>query len=128
MIRKGEYTFYNGKEYRFIESESKGFIEVISNNKEDMNYGFIHYKDNIYTKVISLNEVEKVFLIHSFAKYKGELFGASNDGNGKILLSTPHLKLAEKYRFERTDKYLYSKNVNLDEVEIIEERKPFSLD
>ncbi len=27
MIRKGEYTIYNGKEYRFIESKSKGFIE-----------------------------------------------------------------------------------------------------
>ena len=43
------------------------------------------------------NEVEKLFLIHSFAKYKGELFGASNGKNGKIPLSTPHLKLAEKY-------------------------------
>ena len=76
MLRKGEYTIYNWKEYRFIESKSKGLIELISNNKEDMNYGFIHNKDNIYTKVISLNEVEKLFLIHSFAKYKGELFGA----------------------------------------------------
>ena len=56
------------------------------------------------------------------------MFGASNGGNGKIILATPYLKLAEKYGFERTDKYLYSKNVNLDEVEIIEERKPFSLD
>ncbi|YCI77544.1 hypothetical protein M1D47_02545 [Bacillus sp. R1-10] len=92
-----------------------------------MNYGFIQYKDNIYTKVISLNEVEKLFLINSFAKYKGELFGASNDENGKILLSTPYLKLAKKYGFERTNKYLYSKNINLDEVEIIEERKLFSL-
>lgn len=74
-----------------------------------MNYGFIHYKDNIYTKVISLNEVEKLFIIHSFAKYKGELFGAFNGENGKIFLSTPYLKLAEKYGFERTDKYLYSR-------------------
>lgn len=47
MLRKGEYTIYNEKEYRFIETKSKGFIELISNNKEDMNYGFIHYKDNI---------------------------------------------------------------------------------
>lgn len=36
MIRKGEYTIYNGREYRFIESESKGFIELISNNKENI--------------------------------------------------------------------------------------------
>lgn len=65
MIRKGEYTIYNGKEYRFIESKSKGFIELISNNKEDMNYGFTHYKDNIYTKVICLEllmaRMEKFF-------------------------------------------------------------------
>ena len=56
------------------------------------------------------------------------MFGAFNGENGKIFLSTPYLKLAEKYGFERTDKYLYSKYVNLDEVEIIEERKPFSFD
>lgn len=36
MIRKGEYTIYNGKEYRFIESESKGFmdeVEIIEERK-----------------------------------------------------------------------------------------------
>ncbi|MFE5430070.1 hypothetical protein [Peribacillus simplex] len=31
MIRKGEYTIYNGKEYRFIESDTVGAIELITN-------------------------------------------------------------------------------------------------
>ena len=52
MIRKGEYTIYNGKEYRFIESDAVEGIELISNDKKDMNNGFTHYKNNIYTKIV----------------------------------------------------------------------------
>jgi hypothetical protein len=51
MIRKGEYTIYNGKEYRFIESDTVEAIELISNDKKDIESGFIYYKNNIYTKM-----------------------------------------------------------------------------
>ncbi|MFK4388502.1 hypothetical protein ABH916_000430 [Peribacillus frigoritolerans] len=36
MLRKGEYAIYNGKEYRFIESDAVEGIELISNDKKDM--------------------------------------------------------------------------------------------
>jgi hypothetical protein len=52
--KKGEHTIYNGKEYRFIESESEGFIELISNNKEDMNYGF-----QIFLKKLNYRDINK---------------------------------------------------------------------
>jgi hypothetical protein len=129
MIRKGEYTIYNGKEYRFIESDKVEFIELISNDKKDMDNGFTHYKNNIYTKMVHINQVNELFSINPYAKYKGELFPASEDGKtGKVLLDTTNTELAKKMDFERTDKYMYSKYVEWDEVEIIEERKPYSLD
>ncbi len=57
------------------------------------------------------------------------MFPASEDGKtGKVLLDTTNTELAKKMDFERTDKYMYSKYVEWDEVEIIEERKPYSLD
>ncbi|WP_440970560.1 hypothetical protein ACSS6N_02575 [Peribacillus frigoritolerans] len=129
MLRKGEYAIYNGKEYRFIESDAVEGIELISNDKKDMNNGFTHYKNNIYTKIVGVNEVGKLYSINPYAVYKGELFPASEESKtGKVLLVTTNTELAKKMGFKRTDKYVYSKSVEWDEVEIIEERKPYSLD
>ncbi|MCD1162632.1 hypothetical protein [Peribacillus frigoritolerans] len=60
MIRKGEYTIYNGREYRFIESDTVEAIELISNDKKDMENGFTYYKKNIYTKIVGVNEVKRI--------------------------------------------------------------------
>ncbi|MBD8588170.1 hypothetical protein IFT92_10145 [Peribacillus simplex] len=129
MIRKGEYTIYNGREYRFIESDTVEAIELISNDKKDMETGFTYYKKNIYTKIVGVNEVGKLYSINPYAVYKGEMFPASEERkNGKLLLDTTNTELAKRMGFERTDKYMYSKSVKWDEVEIIEERKPYSLD
>ncbi|MDM5214537.1 hypothetical protein QUF94_24430 [Peribacillus sp. NJ4] len=127
MIRKGEYTIYNGKEYRFIESDAVEAIELISNDKMDND--FTYYKNNIYTKIVGVNEVKELYSINPYAVYKGEMFPASEERKtGKVLLDTTNTEIAKKMGFERTDKYMYSKYVEWDEVEIIEERKPYSLD
>ncbi|MEF2097638.1 hypothetical protein V3595_23790 [Bacillus sp. CFBP9009] len=129
MIRKGEYTIYNGREYRFIESDTVEAIELISNDKKDMENGFTYYKKNIYTKIVGVNEVKELYSINPYAIYKGEVFPASQERkNGKVLLDTTNTELAKRMGFERTDKYMYSKSVKWDEVEIIEKRKPYSLD
>ncbi|WP_339201297.1 hypothetical protein [Peribacillus sp. FSL P2-0133] len=129
MIRKGEYTIFNGKEYRFIESDTVGAIELITNDKKDMGNGFTYYKNNIYTKIVRVNEVKELYSINPYAVYKGELFPASEERTtGKVLLVTTNTELAKQMGFERTDKYMYSKSVEWDEVEIIEKRKPYSID
>ncbi|MEK4009638.1 hypothetical protein [Peribacillus sp. FSL M8-0224] len=129
MIRKGEYTIYDGREYRFIESDTVEAIELISNDKKDMENGFTYYKKNIYTKIVGVNEVKELYSINPYAVYKGEVFPASDERKtGKVLLDTTNTELAKRMGFERTDKYMYSKSVKWDEVEIIEERKPYSLD
>jgi hypothetical protein len=128
MIRKGNYAMYNGSEYSFRLLEDKS-IRLISNKQSDLSQGFKHLDENIYIKNVSVEEVENLFKINSKAKYKGELFSASEDGKtGKVLLDTTNTELAKKMDFERTDKYMYSKYVDWDQVEIIEERKPYSLD
>ncbi len=129
MLRKGEYTIYNGKEYRFIESDTVEAVELISNDKNEMDNGFTYYKPNIYTKIVGLDEVKELYSINPYAIYKEEVFPASEERKtGKVLLDTTNTELAKRMGFERTDKYMYSKSVKWDEVEIIEERKPYSLD
>ncbi|MGG0787191.1 hypothetical protein [Peribacillus sp. FSL P2-0133] len=128
MIRKGKYAMHNGSEYNFNLLEDKS-IRLISHKQADLSQGFKHLDENIYIKNVSVEEVENLFKINTKAKYKGELFPASEERNtGKVLLDTTNTELAKKMGFERTDKYMYSKSVERDEVEIIEERKPYSLD
>jgi hypothetical protein len=119
MIRKGKYALYNGIEYRFTKSKSKK-LELISNNLNDLNKGFKIYAENVYVKAVTLNEIEKLFYIYSYAKYKGEEFPASQGSDGTILLNTSDTQLAKKLGFDRTDKYQYSKYVSYDEVDLFE--------
>ncbi|GAB6257749.1 MULTISPECIES: hypothetical protein [Peribacillus] len=127
MIRKGKYAIHNGSEYSFSLLEDKS-IRLISHKYADLSQGFKHLDENIYIKNVSVEEVD-LFKINSKAIYKGELFPASEERKtGKVLLDTTNTELAKKMGFERTDKYMYSKYVEWDEVEIIEERKPYSLD
>lgn len=94
-----------------------------------MDNGFTYYKNNIYTKIVGVNEVKELYSINPYAVYKGEMFSASEERRtGNVLLATTNTELAKRMGFERTDKYMYSKSVEWDEVKIIEERKPYSLD
>ncbi|MET1176827.1 hypothetical protein ABG775_02420 [Peribacillus simplex] len=128
MIRKGKYAMHIGSEYSFNLLEDKS-IRLISHKQADLSQGFKHLDENIYIKNVSVEEVENLFKINSKAIYKGRVFPASEDRKtGKVLLDTTNTELAKKMGFERTDKYMYSKSVEWDEVEIIEERKPYSLD
>ncbi|MCY9004368.1 hypothetical protein [Peribacillus frigoritolerans] len=127
MIRKGKYAIHNGSEYSFSLLEDKS-IRLISNKYADLSQGFKHFDENIYIKNVSVEEVD-LFKINSKAIYKGEVFSAFEERKtGKVLLDTTNTELAKKMGFERTDKYMYSKSVEWDEVKIIEERKPYILD
>lgn len=128
MIRKGKYAIHNGSEYSFSLLEDKS-IRLISNKHADLSQGFKHLDENIYIKNVSVEEVENLFKINSKAIYKGEFITASEERRtGKVLLDTTNTEFAKKMGLERTDKYMYSKSVEWDEVEIIEERKPYTLD
>ncbi|MED4633381.1 hypothetical protein P9443_10725 [Peribacillus frigoritolerans] len=128
MIRKGRYAIHNGSEYSFSLLEDKS-IRLISNKHADLSQGFKHLDENIYIKNVSVEEVENLFKINSKAIYKGELFPASEESKtGKVLLDITNTELAKRMGFERTDKYMYSKSVEWDEMKIIEERKSYILD
>ena len=127
MIRKGKYASYYGEEYRFRVLDGNR-IKLISNNTADINNGFTPLGRTIFTKIVNISDVDKLFIISPYAKYKGELFTASEEGGtGKVLLDTTDTELAKEMDFERTDKYMYSKIVEWEEVEIIEQKKMFSL-
>lgn len=119
-------AIHNGSEYSFSLLEDKS-IRLIS-KYADLSQVFKHLDENAYIKNVSVEEVD-LFKINSKAIYKGEVFPASEERRtGKVLLDTTNTELAKRMGFERTDKYMYSKSVEWDEVKIIEERKPYILD
>jgi len=124
MIRKGKYALYKSYEYRFTKIEGN-YVELVSNNVTDKKIGFA---DKVYIKSVLLDEIDKLFKIYPYVIYKREKFPVFKGKDDKVLLDTTNTELAERFGFKRTDKYLYSKYVPNNEVEIIEEIEPYKVD
>ncbi|WP_271001976.1 hypothetical protein [Listeria seeligeri] len=125
MIKLGEYTCINGKEYKVILKDRNGKSYIISDKNEP---DFQKYAEGIYEKEINLEQLENLYYITPKAEYEGNYFMIRpNMKNGEICLGTTDSELAQQLKFERTDKYLYEKWVSESEVDIIEERKDLSL-
>ncbi|WP_137791480.1 hypothetical protein [Bacillus sp. E(2018)] len=127
MFRKGTYASYKGKEYKFTEAEEQEKIELISYDPNETEKGFVLYSPGVFIKQVEVNDVDEMYYIDSLINYQGERFKGMTLGNGQLILSTPDAKIAEKFGFERSDKYLYTKNVEWDEVDIIEGKTSFEL-
>ncbi|MBX9994711.1 MULTISPECIES: hypothetical protein [Priestia] len=125
MIRKGLYAAYNERDYECYETENGG-VKLISYDKGDVANGFIPYNDTTFTKEVPRDAVEEVFFIAPYATYQNETFGVSDASNHRVLLTTSEKEKADKYHFQRTDKYLYEKHVLREEVKLMEKKTPYS--
>ncbi|EOJ6118596.1 hypothetical protein ACM0QD_002475 [Listeria monocytogenes] len=125
MIKSGEYTCINGKEYKVILKDKNGKSYIISDKKES---DFQKYADGIYEKEIDLEQLENLYYIIPKAVYEGNNFMIRpNMKNEGICLRTNDSELAKELKFERTGKYLYEKWAPESEIEIMEERKNIPL-
>ncbi|MGM0806819.1 MAG: hypothetical protein ACQET8_18900 [Bacillota bacterium] len=127
MFRKGTYASYKGKEYKFTEVGEQEKIELISYDSNETEKGFVLYSPGVFIKEVEVNDVDEMYYIDPLINFEGEWFKGTKLGNGQLTISTPDAKIAEKLGFERTDKYLYTKNVELEEVDIIESKISFEL-
>ena len=123
MVRKGDYTYYDGKEYRVV-TDRNGKTFLISDDRTAIKKGFQKYSDGVFQKEIDLNEIGEVYYIHPYAIYNGEEFDAKvNKNNNTVNLTTSNATLAKKKGFDRVDKYYYEKNVSIDKVNLFEKKK-----
>lgn len=123
MVRKGDYTYYDGKEYRVV-TDRNGKTFLISDDRTAIKKGFQKYSDVVFQKEIDLNEIGEVYYIHPYAIYNGEEFDAKvNKNNNTVNLTTSNATLAKKKGFDRVDKYYYEKNVSIDKVNLFEKKK-----
>ncbi|MGG0486729.1 hypothetical protein ABEY65_25565 [Priestia aryabhattai] len=125
MIRKGLYAAYNERDYECYETEN-GCVKLISYDKGDVANGFIPYNDTTFIKEVPRDAVEEVFFVAPYATYQNETFGVSAASDGRVLLTTSEKEKADKYHFQRTDKYLYEKRVVKGRSEVNGEKTPYS--
>jgi hypothetical protein len=124
MIRKGLYATYHERDYECYEMEN-GCIKLISYDKDDVANGFISYNDTTFTKEVPREAVEEVFFVAPYATYQNETFGVSGFSDSQVLLTTSEKEKADRYDFQRTDKYLYEKHVLTKEVKLTEKKTPY---
>lgn len=130
MVRTGLYAVVGDKEYR-VGKRGGDWVHIVSKDPDDVHRGFELYDpdEGIYVKKVLKKELQNVFYIVTYAIYKGEKLSVGNIQNGKIMLATGDTELANKVGLELTnDKYFYEKWVDLSEVELIEEREPYTFD
>ncbi|QUH28815.1 hypothetical protein [Vallitalea guaymasensis] len=123
-MRNGLYGSYKGKLYEARVKDSKTYI-LCSYNKEDIINGFSLYKDIVYVKTVSKDDVEYIYRITTFAEYNYIKVQVIKETNDKILISKMDgdCNLLLKIGMEKVDKGIYQKWVSKDSVSKIYEEK-----
>jgi hypothetical protein len=127
-IKNGEYTEYDGNEYR-IGCFTSSTVNLISNDPASIYKGFIdithpNNPNKVFRKIVPLKNIGKVYKVHTIAIYHGLPVGIESYHDDKILLATSDPIFLKEYGFEEVDRMVYMKEVNRDEVELVDKREP----
>ena len=123
-MRNDIYGVYNNLEYR-IGKRGEDWINLCSEDSNDLKNGFTLYKGLIYIKTVKISELSGIYSIKTYANYKGYKCQALKKLNDKVLLHAiiGDYKICEALGFELVDRGVYNKWVNLKELDDIHEEK-----
>ncbi|RIW30397.1 hypothetical protein D3H55_16820 [Bacillus salacetis] len=130
-MEKGTFAKYKNKTYRVTSIEGD-VLRLVSKDQEDLKYGFkekvypSYYKDSadlpkLFVYEIKKEEADEIYEVDYKAKFNGNVFNLSfNKTATQLRLGTSNAELAKENGFDRMDKYYYDKEVNQDEIEVLE--------
>ena len=123
-MRNDIYGVYNNLEYRIGRKEDD-WVNLCSDDSNDIKNGFILYKGLIYVKTVKLSELAGIYSIKTYANYKGYKCQVLKEQNGKLLLNAiiGDYKTCEDLGFQMIDRGVYNKWVDLKELNDIHEEK-----
>ena len=124
MIRDDTYGMYNNKEYRLVEKENGLCILVTTDNTEVKN-GFEPIGNNKYVKIVNRSDIQSIYRILTYARYKGYKVYIFSENDGKFLITSDDMETIQKLGFETISWGDYGKWVFPSELEEIwEEKRP----
>lgn len=128
-MRSGPRAVYKGEEFEFIDHQDKNQYELILRDTSKVREGFQLHNEGVYVKFVSKDEVENVYYINIFAKYKGHTFPIWEMNEDQLLLGEGDYFIAKEVGFPPSElpweRGLYKKWLSKEEVEAIwEEQSP----
>ena len=132
-MKKNTFAKYNNKIYK-ISKWNKNQIRLISNDISDLNFGFHKkaYPNNYINKDslpdvffcdVEIKAIDMIYEITTKAIYDNCTFDLLSHNTNETVIGTSNSELAQKYHFDRTDKYYYELKVPTADINIMEERK-----
>ena len=123
-MRNDIYGVYNDLEYR-IGKKGDDWVDLCSNDSNDMRNGFKLYKGMIYIKTVKISELSGICSIKTYANYRGYKCQVLKKHDDKVLLNAiiGDYKICEELGFKMADKGVYNKWVYLTEINDIYEEK-----
>lgn len=123
------YAMYNNSEYR-IGARGDDWINLCSNDSNDLKKGFILYEGVVYIKKVKINQLESVYSVKTYAEYKGYKCQVLKAVDDRLLLHAMigDYRICESLEFDMVDRGVYNKWVNSKDVErIYEVREAISI-
>ncbi|MBZ5753904.1 MULTISPECIES: hypothetical protein [Metabacillus] len=125
-MRSGKKAVYRGKEYEYITKDDKVyklFVRETSSAPDDFE---INEKGN-YQKFVTRDEIEDLYYIDQYAKYKGHTFPIWEMAEDKLLLGEGDYFIAKEVGFPPSElpweRGLYKKWISKSDVEAMWEEK-----
>ncbi|WP_019377049.1 hypothetical protein [Virgibacillus halodenitrificans] len=112
-----------------------GEIELTSHNPQDKIYSFKEYIDilgkehpEILIKIVSETEISFAYKLEFKVLYKGEIFlptaiGKFLLGNDSISIYSNNIEDMPRYGFDRIDKFIFEKEIALNDIDALIEYK-----
>ena len=127
MIRNGKFSIYNGNEFK-VNRDSDGNTIILTENDKIIDSTFTDkYGSGVYSKKVSLEEVEKLYRYATYAVINNYKVNVEKENGKYYFVGTADCKAAEALGLQRCDKYYYEGKLQKHDVEIIEEKEKIEL-
>ncbi len=121
-MRFGVYAIYKGEELKVIRLHSNRFKLISRKPLIELGFQKISYT-GAYEKKVAREEIETVYLVNSYALYKGYKVGVDNEDGEKISIFTGYGRTGETLEMKKYDEDDYRAWVEKSEVEQIWEER-----
>ncbi|MFC0273113.1 hypothetical protein ACFFIX_16980 [Metabacillus herbersteinensis] len=127
-MREGKRALYRGKEFEYITTDEKIYM-LFSREKAHAPSDFELNQKGNYQKFVSRDDLEDIYYIRQFAKYRGHTFPIWEMSEDSVLLGEGSYTKAEEVGFPPSElpweRGLYKKWILKSDVEAIwEEKRP----
>ncbi|KAB7707572.1 hypothetical protein F9802_07450 [Bacillus aerolatus] len=127
-LRRGKRAVYRGREYEYLERDNRMY-ELYTRDKFLIPEDFTLNNRGVHSKTVTRDELDDLYYIDQFAKYKGYTFPIWEISDNQLLLGEGSYTRAKEVGFPPSEleweRGLFKKWIPKAEIENMwEERKP----